>query len=162
MPVVVAVSLVSGIVGLLLATKFYVLQEIFAGLLTVAVLLAVGVLLVQVCSTQLVEMMDQMRNIVRRQKTKSDRISRADAANRFEFSGWQLAYYMSEVAVIRSPQRNQELPISILNSLHPHASGLVVARDIQRCLKRRSNESLVVVRGRINQMRCRVSEMGEV
>jgi hypothetical protein len=45
MRVAVAVSLVLGIVGLLLATKFYVLQEIFAGLLTVAVLLAVGVLL---------------------------------------------------------------------------------------------------------------------
>ena len=44
--VVVAVSLVSGIVGALLATKFYVLQEIFAGLLTVAVLFAVGVLLI--------------------------------------------------------------------------------------------------------------------
>jgi hypothetical protein len=41
---VVAVSLASGIVGLLLAMKFYVLQEMFAGLLTVAVLLAVGVL----------------------------------------------------------------------------------------------------------------------
>jgi hypothetical protein len=48
MRVVVAVSLVSGIVGLLLAAKFYVLQEIFAGLLTVAVLLAVGVLLLVV------------------------------------------------------------------------------------------------------------------
>ena len=48
MRVVVAVSLVSGVVGLLLATKFYVLQEIFAGLLTVAVLLAVGVLLLVV------------------------------------------------------------------------------------------------------------------
>ena len=48
MRVVVAVSLVSGIVGLLFATKFYVLQEVFAGLLTVAVLLAVGVLLVVV------------------------------------------------------------------------------------------------------------------
>jgi hypothetical protein len=46
MRVVVAVSLASGIVGLLLATQFYVLQELFAGLLTVAVLLAVGVLLV--------------------------------------------------------------------------------------------------------------------
>jgi hypothetical protein len=44
--VVVAVSLVSGIVGALLATKFYVLQEIFAGLLTVTVLFAVGVLLI--------------------------------------------------------------------------------------------------------------------
>jgi hypothetical protein len=44
--VVVLVSFVLGIVGLLLATKFYLLQEIFAGLLTVAVLLAVGVLLV--------------------------------------------------------------------------------------------------------------------
>jgi hypothetical protein len=48
MRIVVAVSLVSGIVGLLLATKFYVLQEIFAGLLTVAVLLAAGVLLLVV------------------------------------------------------------------------------------------------------------------
>jgi hypothetical protein len=48
MRVVVVVSLVSGIVGLLLAMQFYVLQEIFAGLLTVAVLLAVGVLLVVV------------------------------------------------------------------------------------------------------------------
>jgi len=48
MRVVVAVSLVSGMVGLLLATKLYVLQEIFAGLLTVAVLLAVGVLLLVV------------------------------------------------------------------------------------------------------------------
>jgi hypothetical protein len=48
MRVVVIVSLVSGIVGLLLAMQFYVLQEIFAGLLTVAVLLAVGVLLLVV------------------------------------------------------------------------------------------------------------------
>jgi hypothetical protein len=43
MHVVVAVSLVSGVVGLLLATKFYVLQELFAGLLSVAVLFAAGV-----------------------------------------------------------------------------------------------------------------------
>ena len=91
-----------------------------------------------------------MRNIVCRQKTKSDRISRADAANRFEFSGWQLAYYMSEVAIVRSPQRDQEMPISALNGLHPYASALVVTREIQRCLKRRPNESLVVVRGRID------------
>ena len=48
MRVVVAASLVSGIVGLLLTTKFYVLQEIFAGLLTVAVLLVAGVLLLVV------------------------------------------------------------------------------------------------------------------
>jgi hypothetical protein len=107
-------------------------------------------------------MMDQMPNIVRRQKTKRDCISRTNAANRFEFRKWQLSDYVSEVAIVRGPQRDQEMPISILNSLHPHASGLVVARDIQRCLKRRSNESLVVVRGRINQMRCRVSGMGEV
>jgi hypothetical protein len=43
--VVVAVSLVSGVVGLLLATKFYVLQELFAGLLSVAILFAAGVVL---------------------------------------------------------------------------------------------------------------------
>jgi hypothetical protein len=48
MRVVVAVSLLSGIVGLLLAAKFYVFQEIFAGLLTIAVLLAVGVVLLVV------------------------------------------------------------------------------------------------------------------
>lgn len=48
MRIVVVVSLASGIVGLLLATKFYLLQEILAGLLTVAVLLAVGVLLLVV------------------------------------------------------------------------------------------------------------------
>jgi hypothetical protein len=48
MRVVVAASLVSGIAALLLATKFYVLQEVFAGLLTVAVLLAVGVFLLVV------------------------------------------------------------------------------------------------------------------
>ena len=46
--VVVAVSLVSGVVGLLLATKFYVLQELFAGLLSVAILFAAGVVLVVV------------------------------------------------------------------------------------------------------------------
>ena len=42
---VVAVSLSSGIVGFLLATKFYVLHEILAGLLSVAILFAAGVLL---------------------------------------------------------------------------------------------------------------------
>jgi len=41
--VVVAVSLVSGVVGLLLATKFYVLQEILAGLLSLVILFGVGV-----------------------------------------------------------------------------------------------------------------------
>jgi hypothetical protein len=44
MRVVVAVSLVSGAVGVLLATKFYVFQEIFAGLLAIAILFAVGLL----------------------------------------------------------------------------------------------------------------------
>jgi hypothetical protein len=48
MHVVVAVSLVSGVVGLLLATKFYVLQELFAGLLSVAILFAAGVVVLVV------------------------------------------------------------------------------------------------------------------
>jgi hypothetical protein len=43
MRVVVAVSLVSGVVGLLFATKLYVLQEIFAGLLSLAILFRVPV-----------------------------------------------------------------------------------------------------------------------
>jgi hypothetical protein len=43
--VVVAVSFISGIVGLLLATKFYVLQEIFAGLLSLAILFAAGMVI---------------------------------------------------------------------------------------------------------------------
>jgi hypothetical protein len=46
--VVVAVSLVSGIVGLLLATKYYVLQEIFAGLLSLAIIFGVGVVVLVV------------------------------------------------------------------------------------------------------------------
>src|SRR5580658_8725706 len=59
---------------------------------------------------------------------------------------------MSEVAIVRSPQRDQQFPISALNSLHSHASALVVAREIERCLKNSSNESLVVVRGRIYEV----------
>ena len=90
-------------------------------------------------------MMAQMRKIVRRKKIKGDRIARADAANRLQFRRRQPCYYVSEVAIVSSPQRNQELPISVLNRLHPHASALVVTRKIQRCLKSRSNESLVVV-----------------
>jgi hypothetical protein len=46
--VIVVVSLVSGIVGLLLATKFYVLQEIFVGLLSLAILFGVGVVVLVV------------------------------------------------------------------------------------------------------------------
>jgi hypothetical protein len=90
-------------------------------------------------------MMAQVRKIVLRKKLKGDRIAGADAANRFQFGRWQPCYYVSEVAIVSSPQRNQELPISVLNRLHPHASALVVTRKIQRCLKSRSNESLVVV-----------------
>jgi len=45
---VVAVSLVSGLVGLLLATKFYVLQEIFAGLLSLVILFGLGVVVLVV------------------------------------------------------------------------------------------------------------------
>jgi len=48
MRVLVVVSLVSGVVGVLLPTKFYVLQEIFAGLLSVAILFAAGVVLLVV------------------------------------------------------------------------------------------------------------------
>jgi hypothetical protein len=46
--VVVAVWLVSGVVGLLLATKLYVLQEIFAGLLSLAILFGMGVVVLVV------------------------------------------------------------------------------------------------------------------
>ena len=45
MRVVVAVSLLTGFVGILLGAKFYIVQEIFAGLLSVAILFAAGVLL---------------------------------------------------------------------------------------------------------------------
>jgi hypothetical protein len=48
MHVVVAVSLVSGIVGILVSMKFYILQAIFAGLLSVAILFTAGVLLLVV------------------------------------------------------------------------------------------------------------------
>jgi hypothetical protein len=46
--VIVVVSLVSGLVGLLLATKFYVLQEIFAGLLSLVILFGLGVVVLVV------------------------------------------------------------------------------------------------------------------
>ena len=42
MRVVVAVSLIAGVVGALLATKVYIFQEILAGLLSIAFLFAVG------------------------------------------------------------------------------------------------------------------------
>ena len=48
MHVVVAVSLVSGILGILVSTKFYIFQDIFAGLLSVAILFTAGVLLLVV------------------------------------------------------------------------------------------------------------------
>jgi hypothetical protein len=46
--VIVVVSLVSGLVGLLLATRFYVLQEIFAGLLSLVILFGLGVVVLVV------------------------------------------------------------------------------------------------------------------
>jgi len=48
MRVVIAVSLVSGSVGFLLAPKFYVFEEMFIGLLWLAVLFAAGVVIVLV------------------------------------------------------------------------------------------------------------------
>jgi len=48
MHVVLVVSLVSGVVGLLLATKLYVLQEIFAGLLSLAIVFGVAVVVLVV------------------------------------------------------------------------------------------------------------------
>ena len=56
-----------------------------------------------------------------------------------------MGYYMSEVAVVCRPQRDQELPICALNGLHPHVSVLVVTGEIQGRLKSGPNESLVVV-----------------
>jgi hypothetical protein len=46
--VIIVVSLVSGLVGLLLATKSYVLQEIFAGLLSLVILFGVAVVVLVV------------------------------------------------------------------------------------------------------------------
>jgi hypothetical protein len=48
MHVVLVVSLVSGVVGLFLATKLYVLQEIFAGLLSLAIVFGVAVVVLVV------------------------------------------------------------------------------------------------------------------
>ena len=48
MHVVLVVSVVSGVVGLLLATKLYVLQEIFAGLLSLAIVFGVAVVVLVV------------------------------------------------------------------------------------------------------------------
>lgn len=44
--IVLATSLVSGVIGLMLATNVYAFQEIFAGILSIAALLTVGALLV--------------------------------------------------------------------------------------------------------------------
>jgi hypothetical protein len=44
--IVVATSFVSGVIGIMLARKVYAVQEIFAGLLSIAVLLTTGTLLV--------------------------------------------------------------------------------------------------------------------
>jgi len=44
--IVLATSLVSGVIGLMLATKVYAFQEIFAGLLSIAALFTAGTLVV--------------------------------------------------------------------------------------------------------------------
>jgi hypothetical protein len=85
MRVVVTVSLALGIVGLLLATKFYVLEEIFAGLLTVAVLLAVGVLLL-VIFVSLREVLKYCLNwAMNARSTKAGRDNRRDSRGGAQF-----------------------------------------------------------------------------
>jgi hypothetical protein len=86
-------------------------------------------------------MMDQMRKIIRHQETKSDGLSRADAANDVQLTGWQVGYYMGEIPIVSGPQR----PIGVLNGLHADVSDLIVSGEIQGRLKSRPDESLVVV-----------------
>ncbi len=75
-----------------------------------------------------------MGKVIRRYKTKSLGLIGADAANGFQLGGRQTSNYVSQVAIVSCPQRDQQLPIRFLRRLDPYVSLLVVAGKIQRRL----------------------------
>jgi len=56
-----------------------------------------------------------------------------------------VGYYVSKVAVVIGPEGDKKRPAGFLKSLNTRVSSLIVSRKIQRSLKRRTDESLVVV-----------------
>ena len=97
------------------------------------------------CGADLDQVMDQMPEVIPGQEPERDRASRSDTANGVQLRGRQVGYYVSEVTVVIGPERHKKQPTGILKSLHTRVSNLVVARKIQRVLKRRADKSLVVV-----------------
>jgi len=89
--------------------------------------------------------MYQMPEVIPGKELESDRAPRPDAANGVQLGGRQVGYDMSKVAVVIGPERDKERPGGFLKSLYTRVSNLVVRREIQRGLKRRSDEPLVVV-----------------
>lgn len=111
-----------------------------------------GGLLYRIGCDDLVEMMDQMGEVIGRQKAKCDWLSGSDSAKGFQFGSRQVGDYMSEIAIVGGPNGNQQQPIGFLNGLHAHVSVLVITWEVQRFLKCCPDESLVVVGCRIDQM----------
>lgn len=105
-----------------------------------------------VCGADLLKMMNHMGKVIGRDETKSRRLIGADAANSFQLGSGQASDYVSEVAIVSGPQRDQQRPISFLRRLDSYVSLLVVTWKIQRWLLGGADKSLVVIGCRINQM----------
>ncbi len=59
---------------------------------------------------------------------------------------------MGEVAIVTCPQCDEMRPRLFFNGLKTHPALLLIARKVERTLQCGSHKTLMIVRGRINQM----------
>ena len=59
---------------------------------------------------------------------------------------------MGEVAIVACPQCDEVRPRFFFNGLNPHPTLLLIARKVEGTLQCGSHKTLMIIRGRINQM----------
>ncbi len=103
-------------------------------------------------SAELRKVMQQMAQIVLHQEPQRHGLTGANAASRSQLSWRQVGDDMDKVAIVACPQCDEGRPRRFFNSLNTHPTLLVITGKVKRPLQCGSHKSLMVIRGRINQM----------
>lgn len=97
-------------------------------------------------------MVQQVPQIILRDELQCNGFMVADAALRFELGRRQVRNDVGEIEVVTLPERDEERPRGVLDSLDAHAAVLFVTGKVERALQGGADEPLVIVRRGIDEV----------
>lgn len=103
-------------------------------------------------NANLIQMMHQVPHIVLGHVSQGNRRIRPDAAHHFQLGGGQVADHVGQIAVVARPKVHQHRPRGAFHCLYADRARRIVGGEFQRVGQRRPHESLMIVRGGVDQV----------